>query len=136
MLILTAIAAVPMIGLPAITYGIGNYTIQLTPAIVLISISTIYLIITIIATMIAYSISSHMERAVSKLAEKLANCQYEKNKLADENSDLRKQIENLKELYEKQLKVIEKVAKKDEKEEKTYKEETGSETGSENQDSS
>lgn len=135
MLILTTIATVPMIGLPAITYGFGNYTVQLTPAIVLISISTIYLIITIIATMIAYSISSHMERAVSKLAEKLSNCQYEKSKLVDENSDLKKQIENLKELYEKQLKIIEKVTTRDEKEEKTDKEEEmGSESGSENQE--
>ena len=127
MLILTTIATIPMLGLPAVTYGFGNYTIQLTPAIVLISISTIYLIITIIATMIAHSISSHMEKAVSKLAEKLADCQYEKSKLIDENNELKKQIENLKELYEKQLKIIEKVTMKDEKEEKTDKEE---ETGS------
>ena len=135
MLILTTVATVPMIGLPAVTYGVGNYTIQLTPAIVLISMSTIYLIITIIATMIAYSISSHMERAVSKLAEKLANCQYEKSKLTDKNSDLEKQIENLKDLYEKQLKIIEKVTMRDEKEEKTDKEEEmGSEAGSESQE--
>ncbi len=116
MLALTVIAVIPMFGLPPITYGYGTYAFSITPAMVIIILSVIYLLFTLIAMLIASSVSSHMERSISSLADKLASCQYEKNKLSDENEKLMEQVKEIKEMYEKQLKIIEKVTVNNEKE--------------------
>ncbi len=119
MIALTVIAVIPMFGMPTITYGYGNYTIALTPAMVVIILSLLYLFFTIIIVIISYTVSSHLEKSVSGLAQKLADCQFEKNKAYDELEKTREELNHIKELYEKQLKVIEKVTDQYEEKEKS-----------------
>ncbi len=120
MIALTVIAVIPMFGMSPITYGYGNYTIALTPAMVVIILSLLYLFFTLVITIISYTVSSHMEKSVSGLAQKLADCQFEKNKAYDELQKAKEELDHIKELYEKQLKVLEKVTgKKDEEKEDT-----------------
>ncbi|NOZ91778.1 MAG: hypothetical protein GXO59_00715 [Dictyoglomi bacterium] len=130
MLIITAIAAIPMMGMEPITYGIPPYTVSLTPGIVVIILSTLYLVFILITILIAQSISKHSERSISGLAQKLADCQYEKNKLVDENrqlinakqdlekkvQELEEELKNLREMYNKQLAVIERLTQNNEEE--------------------
>ncbi|GEM_PF-2956644 len=138
MLVLTAIAAIPMMGLSPITYGFGNYTVSLTPGIVVIILSVIYIVFSLIIVIIAQSISKHSERSISGLAQKLADCQYEKNKLLDENKQLQDSIQDLegkiqkleselkklREMYNKQLAVIERLTQNNEEEKTNSKTET------------
>ncbi len=127
MIVLTVIAVIPMFGMPTVTYGYGNYTIALTPAMVVIILSLLYLLFTIMIVIISYTVSSHLEKSVSGLAQKLADCQFEKNKAYDELEKTREELNHIKELYEKQLRVLEKVTGKNE--EKENSEESGENSG-------
>jgi len=90
MLILTILAVLPMLGSgQTVSYGFGGTTFfETSPAIVLISLSILYLLIILMIAMLSDVISEKLTKTIDRMTTELATCRQELAKVKEENEKL------------------------------------------------
>ncbi len=130
MLILTILAVLPMLGSgQTVSYGFGGNTLfETSPAIVLISLSIIYLLIILMIAMLSDVVSEKLTKTIDKMTTELATCRQELAKAREENEKLMAEKNALEEkvnLLMDQLETLKMAVKQKEEEKKENGESDG-----------